>query len=370
MIVFVFSSGDLNVMLQHIEPNVTTTLEATPQCNLTRPNGLLSGSSFLVPVVVILSCVVGVTIFGNLLVIKTVTKRHQYKQKTNLFVISLAFADLGVALFVMSFSILHQCSDFAWLHHKTTYLVYWGLDVMLTTTSILHLTCMTVDRYVAVTQSFRYYQIMKKRRVSLLLFLCWFLPVLISLGLMLIKYDQFSAPSENCQVSYIFRVNALYAIIASFASFYLPSIFMIVCNIKIFRFIRKRGKKLPELTANYVKTSQRDQQMQNEVRVARTIAILLGCFLVCWLPFFTVNIIEPFFGYYLHEGTWAVITWLGYINSTVNPYLYYFLNRKTKERKHSDTLKCLKNTMHQLNMIQPRRKIYSLSSYSVQNTRL
>lgn len=81
MIVFVFSSGDLNVMLQHIEPNVTTTLEATPQCNLTRPNGLLSGSSFLIPVVVILSCVVGATIFGNLLVIKTVTKRHQYKQK-------------------------------------------------------------------------------------------------------------------------------------------------------------------------------------------------------------------------------------------------------------------------------------------------
>lgn len=370
MLVLYSSPGDSSKVMLLLLDNVTTSSPPDSRCNDTHPSGLLTASSLRIPVIVTLTCVLAVTIFGNLLVIKTVTKRHQYKQRTNLFVVSLAFADLCVALFVMSFSILHQCSDFAWLHYTRIYLVYWGLDVMFTTTSILHLTCMTVDRYVAVTQSFKYYQIMRRRRVTMLLFLCWFLPVLISLSLVMSKFDQFSAPSQNCHVTYIFRVNALYAIIASFASFYLPSIFMIVCNIKIFKFIRKRGKKLPELTANYVKNTQRDQQLLNEVRVARTIAVLLGCFLVCWLPFFTVNILEPFFTEKLHEGAWVVITWLGYINSTVNPYLYYFLNRKTKEKKQSETLKCLKNTMHHLNIIQPRRKIYSLSNHPVNSTQL
>ncbi|XP_061194338.1 5-hydroxytryptamine receptor 4-like [Saccostrea echinata] len=312
----------LDVMLLHLH-NGTVLPDATVLCNGTQARGVLSGNAFRIPVIVILSSVLGLTIFGNVLVIKVVTKRHQYKQRTNLFVISLAVADLSVAIFVMSFSILHLCSDFDWLHHNTTYLMYWGLDVLFTTTSILHLTCMTVDRYVAVTKPFKYYQIMKKRRVSCLLFLCWFLPVLISFSLMMIKFNQISVRSENCRITPILRVNALGAIIASVASFYLPVIFMIFCNVKIFRFIKSRGRKLHELTSNYVKDVHREQQIQKEVKVARTIAILLGCFLMCWLPFFTVNILEPLFAYELHEGAWVVITWLGYINSTVNPYLYY-----------------------------------------------
>ncbi|XP_048747257.2 dopamine D2-like receptor [Ostrea edulis] len=360
---------NLDVMLLNIH-NDTTSPDTTVLCNDTRPRGVLYRSDFRIPVIVILSCVFGLTIFGNLLVIKTVVKRHQYKQRTNVFVISLAVADLSVALFVMSFSILQQFSDFDWLHHNVTYLVYWGFDVMFTTTSILHLTCMTVDRYVAVTQPFRYFKIMRKKRVSFLLFLCWSLPLVISLSLMMIKYGQLSVPPENCQITNILKVNALYAILASLASFYLPSIFMIICNVKIFRFIKNRGKKLHELTSNYVKDVHREQQMQKEVRVARTIAILLGCFLVCWLPFFTVNILEPFFENKLHEGAWVAITWLGYVNSTVNPYLYYYLNRKSKEKKQSESLKFLKSKMHLLDIIQPRRKVYSLPNDVNCNTRL
>jgi len=55
---------------------------------------------------------------------------------------------------------------------------------------------------------------------------------------------------------------------------------------------------------------------------ARTLAIVTGTFVVCWLPFFIVALVQPFYAIseaYPATLASSVIMWLGYVNSLLNP---------------------------------------------------
>uniref|UniRef100_A0A0R3S7G6 G_PROTEIN_RECEP_F1_2 domain-containing protein n=1 Tax=Elaeophora elaphi TaxID=1147741 RepID=A0A0R3S7G6_9BILA len=58
-----------------------------------------------------------------------------------------------------------------------------------------------------------------------------------------------------------------------------------------------------------------------------TLGVIMGTFLVCWLPFFIVNVIRSFLPALISEVQFKAVTWLGYANSTANPIIYTILNR-------------------------------------------
>lgn len=69
------------------------------------------------------------------------------KKKTNYFIVSLAFADLLVAVVVMPFAAIELTTG-EWRYGEIFCLVRTSLDVLLTTASILHLCCIALDRSV------------------------------------------------------------------------------------------------------------------------------------------------------------------------------------------------------------------------------
>ncbi len=68
------------------------------------------------------------------------------------------------------------------------------------------------------------------------------------------------------------------------------------------------------------------REITAEARVTRSLAIVIGCFICCWLPFFTLYIIRAVC-LCLSFNAIEFFVWLGYSNSSINPVLYAILNK-------------------------------------------
>lgn len=93
----------------------------------------------------IMGSIIIASIFGNLLVIVSVMRHRKLRVITNYYVISLALADMLVAMFAMSFNASVEIFG-RWLFSPTLCDVWNSLDVYFSTVSILHLCDISIDR--------------------------------------------------------------------------------------------------------------------------------------------------------------------------------------------------------------------------------
>ncbi|TMW42064.1 hypothetical protein DOY81_012856 [Sarcophaga bullata] len=64
-------------------------------------------------------------------------------------------------------------------------------------------------------------------------------------------------------------------------------------------------------------------EAKRERKAAKTLAIITGAFVVCWLPFFAMALILPLCeSCEINDGVASFFLWLGYFNSTLNPVIY------------------------------------------------
>lgn len=61
---------------------------------------------------------------------------------------------------------------------------------------------------------------------------------------------------------------------------------------------------------------------KREKKAAKTLAIITGAFVVCWLPFFILAILLPTCNCHISPYLVSFSLWLGYFNSTLNPIIY------------------------------------------------
>ncbi|XP_049823701.1 5-hydroxytryptamine receptor [Aethina tumida] len=72
-----------------------------------------------------------------------------------------------------------------------------------------------------------------------------------------------------------------------------------------------------------IKRKSRDGvDSKRERKAAKTLAIITGAFVLCWLPFFIMAVILPINANLFEKYLISIFLWLGYFNSTLNPIIY------------------------------------------------
>lgn len=73
-------------------------------------------------------------------------------------------------------------------------------------------------------------------------------------------------------------------------------------------------------------------EAKRERKAAKTLAIITGAFVMCWLPFFILALVMPLCASCtINPYVMSFALWLGYFNSTLNPVIYTIFNPEFRQ---------------------------------------
>ncbi|XP_061449271.1 D(2) dopamine receptor isoform X2 [Rhineura floridana] len=366
----------------------------------------------------LLTLLIFVIVFGNVLVCMAVSREKALQTTTNYLIVSLAVADLLVATLVMPWVVYLEVVG-EWRFSRIHCDIFVTLDVMMCTASILNLCAISIDRYTAVAMPMLYNtRYSSKRRVTVMIAVVWVLSFAISCPLL---FGLNNTKENECIIA-----NPAFVVYSSIVSFYVPFIVTLLVYVQIYIVLRKRRKRVntkragahaglnpdteaplkeamnhmeemematstsppdktkhkPPVPSNSdlampaasnlranstlrlpvdsplqveknghttdnpkaakvfeiqtmpngktrtsLKTmSRRKFSQQKEKKATQMLAIVLGVFIICWLPFFITHILNMHCNCDIPPAMYNAFTWLGYVNSAVNPIIYTTFN--------------------------------------------
>ncbi|XP_039617361.1 dopamine receptor D4 related sequence [Polypterus senegalus] len=339
-----------------------------------------------------------IIILGNILVCLSVLTERSLKTATNYFIVSLAVADLLLAILVLPLYVYSEFLGGIWTLNMYICDALMTMDVMLCTASILNLCAISVDRYIAVIVPLKYNRNQFSMRQLVLITATWVLsfgvasPVIFGLN---------QVPNRDPKVCKL--EDDKFVVYSSVCSFFVPCPVMLLLYYWMFRGLRKwstsrkanlmKGERrfsfslrslrrekrqkvkylmpqvsptvankvtVPEndlITTQLDSTSDAEAQEKlkdgspkengikhspvssrgcqsksrrvsgRERKAMKVLPIVVGVFLACWTPFFVVHVTKVLcVSCDITPPLISVVTWLGYVNSAVNPIIYTAFN--------------------------------------------
>ncbi|KAJ0001476.1 hypothetical protein NQD34_006496 [Periophthalmus magnuspinnatus] len=279
-----------------------------------------SVTTYATAVVFIIIFIVG--LLGNTLVIYVVVRYAKMKTVTNLYILNLALAD---ELYILGIPFL--CTQnvlFYWPYGEFLCKTYMTADIMSQFTSTFCLTMMSIDRYLAVVHPMRSVKWRKPKVAKILNAMMWVVSFLIALPVTIFSnvQDNFN----NCNITWPEPNNLwsnVFILVTAILGFFGPVVVICLCYLLLVIKVRSAGAK-----AGLTK------RRKSERKVTRMVVIIVLVFVLCWLPFFTTNIVNLV--YTIPESSFNIAIYfilviLTYVNSCSNPILYGFLSDNFKQ---------------------------------------
>ncbi|KAG5268443.1 hypothetical protein AALO_G00212640 [Alosa alosa] len=295
--------------------------------NLTHNN---SGSwahepmSPIIPVITaVYSVVFVVGLVGNCLVMYVIIRYTKMKTATNIYIFNLALADALVTT-TMPF----QNADYllhSWPFGEVVCKVFISIDYYNMFTSILTLTMMSVDRYVAVCHPVKALDFRTPLKAKGINVGIWVLSSAAGVPAMVLGGTQTNNGTTECALQfpepyeYWDRVMKLCVFVLAFV---VPVLIITVCYSLMI--LRLRSVRM---------LSGSREKDRNLRRITRLVMVVVLVFVVCWMPIHIFILVKALM--VVPETTPVMAAYffcvaLGYTNSSLNPVLYAFLDENFK----------------------------------------
>ncbi|XP_055034841.1 alpha-2Da adrenergic receptor [Misgurnus anguillicaudatus] len=183
-------------------------------------------------IILVVSVIILVTIVGNVLVVVAILTSRALRAPQNLFLVSLACADILVATLVIPFSLANEIMGY-WYFGSTWCAFYLALDVLFCTSSIVHLCAISLDRYWSVTKAVSYNLKRTPKRIKFMIAVVWGISAVISFPpLIMTKHNE-----NECLIN----DKTWYILSSCMVSFFAPGFIMITVYCKIYRVAKQRS---------------------------------------------------------------------------------------------------------------------------------
>ncbi|RWS03194.1 D(5)-like dopamine receptor [Dinothrombium tinctorium] len=175
-------------------------------------------------------------IAGNLMMLIIVLKHKEFgnKSTTNYLIASLAISDLIVGALVIPTAVAEHIAG-NWIFGHFWCAVWQYIDATVLVATILTLCAISLDRYWAISDPFRYTQTVTKKHIFIVLTLIWTLSILLIAPPFLLKHrPEYVCTKVSCKCRAIL-VNQSYAIFGTIVTFIIPLIIITFANYRTYR---------------------------------------------------------------------------------------------------------------------------------------
>ncbi|KAJ8254207.1 hypothetical protein COCON_G00208190 [Conger conger] len=274
-----------------------------------------SSSTMVTAVISFTVFLLGLT--GNTLAIYVILRFAKMKTVTNLYILNLAVAD---ELYILGLPLITTQNVLSyWPFGSFLCRVVMTADSINQFTSIFCLTVMSIDRYLAVVRPIQSSRWRRPRVAKIINALVWAVSIVAMLPVIIFSnvQDQLNTcniswpePQEVWSTAFILYTATL--------GFFCPLLVICMCYLLIV-FKVKSARVRAGLTT----------RRRSERKVTRMVVVMVVVFVLCWLPFFVINMVNLVT--ILPEnnvtaGVYFLSVILTYVNSCANPLLYGFLS--------------------------------------------
>ncbi|XP_003796990.1 glucose-dependent insulinotropic receptor [Otolemur garnettii] len=287
-------------------------------------------SSF--PFGVILAVLASLIIAANVLVaVAVLSLIHKNDGVSLCFTLNLAVADtlIGVAI---SGLITDQLSSSSRPTQKTLCSLRMAFVTSSATASVLTVMLITFDRYLAIKQPLRYFQIMSGLMAGTCIAVLWLVSYLIGflpLGVRMFQQNTYQGP---CSFFAVFHPH--FVLTLSCIGFF-PALILFVffyCDmLKIASVHSQQIRKMEHVGA--VDGAYRPPRTPNDFKAIRTVSVLIGSFTLSWAPFLITSIVQvACWECRLYSVLERYLWLLGVGNSLLNPLIYAYRQKEVQRQ--------------------------------------
>ncbi|KAG8585168.1 hypothetical protein GDO81_004907, partial [Engystomops pustulosus] len=267
-------------------------------------------------------------LIGNTITILIIKRYKEMNTTTNFYLSSMAMSDL-IILLCLPFDLyrLWRPWIFGGFLCKFLFLISEGC----TYSTILHITALSIERYLAICFPLKAKVFITKRRVKMVIVLLWVIALMSAapfynlVDVQIYNYTGFSEIISECEYTEYAKKSGLLKIMMWVTTVYF--FFPMLCLTVLYGFI---GKKLwkSKNTLRGPNVVNREKCHRQTVKI---LVVVILAFIICWLPFHIGRIIFVHiddqmvcFSQYFN----VVAIQLFYLSASINPILYNFISKK------------------------------------------
>nr|XP_009479893.1 PREDICTED: histamine H3 receptor-like [Pelecanus crispus] len=343
------------------------------------PPGMLVLLAFLMVLLAL------VTVLGNALVILAFIMDRNLRHRSNYYFLNLAISDFAVGAFCMPLYIPYSLTG-KWHLGRGICKLWLTMDYILCTASVFNIVLISYDRFLSVTKavSYRAQQGITSNPLIKMVAIWVFAFLLYGPAVLLWEHVAGCSVVAAGQCYAEFFSNWYFLLCASTLEFFVPLLSVTYFNVHIFHNIQRRqrhgstqdcepprrsslswrfcpllrqGMFSPPLEAEdslsssmkpkkeslVTESSSRSRgnsvtpendfsvsfcaatrsKLQQDKKIAKSLAIIVCAFAICWAPYTLLMIIRGACqGKCIHNSLYEITFWLLWLNSSLNPFLY------------------------------------------------
>lgn len=243
-------------------------------------------------------------LIGNGFVCTAVYRVRRLQKVANYFLVSLAVSDLLVASLATPFRIYFEINT-KWCLGEHVCKFWIIIDLLCNTASIVNLSLISVDRYLALSLSLRYTTIVTVSKCRIAIAAVWG----FSFGIAASSLHTWSRHGQFVYHRVCQKMDKLYYTISTVLGILVPTIVLTVLYCLVFKIAFQQQTKILKNNYNTPRSSVDGLALQpphatpaskrrklaiRELKATKTLIIVVGAFLVCWLPVLVLLVMQQY----------------------------------------------------------------------------